>query len=95
MVFTFKHIYTYIWTSLKRPRKSHRIARKLSPIAGMAPASLKIIRSNSEFDEIGKDKEFLHIAVLECTKFLCDWIDVYEDMNKCILIEFAIWFKSV
>ena len=24
-------------------------------------------------------------AVLECAKFLCDWIDVREDKNECIL----------
>ena len=69
-----------------------------------APVPLKIIQLNSELDEICLRyglkktdpiaKKFCTFqdstAVLECTQFLSDWIDVREDTNKCYLMKFEI-----
>ena len=34
-------------------------------------------------------------AVLESAEYLCHWIHVREGINKCILIKFEIWSKSL
>ena len=79
--------------------------------AYQAHIALRIIRSNSEFDEIclrsilrntvQVTKKFCTFqeeystAVLECTKFRCGQIDVREDIIKCILIKYEIRSKPL